>query len=137
MSRRTRREFVRDTAALGAVAATVTGLRVSAAESSVVFASNWDKTPDRIWIGPEYWANPLQDWRTRGGWVECIKAAPERHLHLLTHTIAAGEGDFATSVVISRPTGDFGGKPGRSRHSVTPTLSVSTITGRRESTPTS
>ena len=27
--------------------------------------SNWDDSPDRIWVGAEYWANPHQDWRVR------------------------------------------------------------------------
>lgn len=76
------------------------------------FASRWSTTPDRVWIGPEYWANPLQDWRVSGGWLECINAAPERHVHLLTHTVAERDGEFATSVVVRRPKGDLGGKPG-------------------------
>jgi hypothetical protein len=27
------------------------------------FESSWPKTANRTWLGPEYWANPLQDWR--------------------------------------------------------------------------
>src|ERR1041384_2120816 len=37
------------------------------------FVSAWDKTPDRVWLGPEYWANPLQDWRVAGGGVAGIR----------------------------------------------------------------
>jgi len=113
VSRRTRRQFVQDSAALtAAVAAIGAGNSSAGGEPAVRFASQWDQTPDRIWIGPELWTNPLQDWRLADGWLECIKAAPERHVHLLTHTIAKRDGEFATSVVVSRPKRDIGGKPG-------------------------
>jgi len=113
VSRRTRRKFVRDSAALTAAVAAVSAGNASAGDLPAVrFASQWDQTPDRIWIGPEFWTNPLQDWRLADGWLECIKAAPERHVHLLTHAIASGDGDFSTSVVVGRPKGDLSGKPG-------------------------
>ena len=34
------------------------------------FRSAFDKSPDRPWIGAEYWSNPLQDWRVRNGRLE-------------------------------------------------------------------
>jgi len=36
--------------------------QVSAAED---FSSEW--SGNRVWIGPDYWANPLQDWRVEDG----------------------------------------------------------------------
>ena len=36
------------------------------------FESDFENTPDRIWVGPEYWANRLQDWRIHDGWLECV-----------------------------------------------------------------
>lgn len=54
----------------------------------------------------------MQDWRIHDRWMECIKAAPERHVHLLTHSVRVGVGTLAVSVTISRSEGNVGGKPG-------------------------
>ena len=51
------------------------------------FHSDWSQQPDRIWAGPQYWANRLQDWQVRGGRLECVEnseARPMRVIHLLT-----------------------------------------------------
>ena len=37
------------------------------------FASQWSQAPDRVWIGPEYWANRLHDWRIQDGRLECVE----------------------------------------------------------------
>ncbi len=55
------------------------------------YRSRFGGLPDRTWIGPEFWANRLQDWRLAGGRVECVEAganAALRTLHLITHTAA-------------------------------------------------
>ena len=31
-------------------------------QESTSFSSNWPEAVHRTWIGPEYWANRLQDW---------------------------------------------------------------------------
>ena len=31
--------------------------------TSSEFTSRWNETADRVWIGPDYWANRLHDWR--------------------------------------------------------------------------
>ena len=54
------------------------------------YASNFDKLPDRVWVGPELWANRLQDWRIEEGELSCVAAEknlPMRTVHLLTHSI--------------------------------------------------
>lgn len=50
------------------------------------------------WLGPDYWANPLQDWRrTSARAFECHVAGGDRNVYWLTRTL--GEtGDFAMSV---------------------------------------
>lgn len=53
----------------------------------------------RTWIGPEYWANPLQDWELRNDSILCNVARPQRDLHLLTHEISDREGYFETSTI--------------------------------------
>ncbi len=61
------------------------------------FESQW--TGDRIWIGPEHWANPLQDWRVNAGEVVGL-AAYDRTLHLLTHQVTGGSGDLEMEVQV-------------------------------------
>jgi len=99
----TRREFLQDSAIVAAVAAAP---GTAQAQASGDFLSHWDKTPDRIWLGPEYWANPLQDWRVADGRIECITAAANRNVHLLTRQLRDQPGDLTMSVRIGR----LGGK---------------------------
>ena len=54
------------------------------------FSGDFSETPNRTWIGPDYWANRLQDWRVQQGWLSCVTDLPKlgmRTLHLLTHRI--------------------------------------------------
>ena len=53
---------------------------------------------NRTWIGPEYWANPLQDWQLNDGQMECVVSGGFRNVFLLTHEISSHEGDFSMSV---------------------------------------
>ncbi|QDU38455.1 hypothetical protein Mal4_27820 [Maioricimonas rarisocia] len=53
----------------------------------------------RVWIGSDFWANRLQDWRIAGDRLECVAEGARlrmRTLHLLTHDLA-GEGGFDIS----------------------------------------
>lgn len=50
---------------------------------------------ERTWIGPEFWANRLQDWRLHDGRFECIEQAtryPLRTLMMLDQEVVAGDG---------------------------------------------
>jgi alkaline phosphatase D len=62
------------------------------------FVSRWSSSPDREWAGPEFWANRLQDWRVRGGRLECVGGGPLRTLHLLTRRLGPGGGEFEARV---------------------------------------
>ena len=64
-------------------------------QASVPFQSHW--LGSRVWIGPEYWANPLQDWRMDEGQVVAL-AAHDRTLHQLTHQVTETMGDFEMEV---------------------------------------
>ena len=108
----TRREFLEDAAAMAAVAALPAGATAAAAPED--FASQWQKTPDRVWLGAGYWANPLQDWRVAGGRIECVNAAPNRNVHLLTRQIGEQPGDVSMTVRIGRV---GGGKLGEGKGS--------------------
>jgi len=52
----------------------------------------------RTWIGPEFWANPLQDWQLKDGQIECITSGGFRGVFLLTHEIGSQTGDFFMSL---------------------------------------
>jgi hypothetical protein len=62
------------------------------------FASSWSRTANRTWLGAEYWANPLQDWRLYSGRLECAAAGGDRNVALLTREIAERSGDLTISV---------------------------------------
>ena len=56
------------------------------------FKSAWPGSSTRTWIGPEYWANRLQDWRVNNGRLECLTAGENRTVHLLPCQVGAGDG---------------------------------------------
>jgi len=73
------------------------------------FESGWPKGVERVWVGPEYWSNRLQDWRVADGRLECTTSGADRNVHLLTRQLGAGTGDLRMSVRL----GKLGaGKPG-------------------------
>lgn len=53
-----------------------------------------------IWLGREYWANPLQDWRKNGKRIECHVSGGDRNVFWLTRELTGG--DFAMSVRLGR-----------------------------------
>ena len=56
---------------------------------------------DRVWVGPDFYANRLMDWRLKDGRIECIEGSPNRPmrtLHLLTQTLSEAQGDLQLSV---------------------------------------
>lgn len=65
------------------------------------FKSNWQNWPDMKWIGPEYWANPLQNWELKNGRTICKVSQPNRNLHLLTLQKPSGLEALETSVKIT------------------------------------
>lgn len=52
----------------------------------------------RVWIGPEYWSNPLQDWQLKSGRIECVTSGGERNVYLLTRELSKKKGAFKMSV---------------------------------------
>jgi phosphodiesterase/alkaline phosphatase D-like protein len=62
------------------------------------FQSRWRTSLDRDWVGSEYWANRLQDWRVRDARLECVGAYPMRTVHLLTRRVGKQHRDFRLSV---------------------------------------
>lgn len=62
--------------------------------------------PDRVWLGPEFWANPLQDWQLRKGRIECVIAGGQRNVYLLTRELTDEPGTVSMTVDIARLEGD-------------------------------
>ena len=64
-----RRRFLRNSAALATAALAAPRLSplLHAGEAAPAFRSRWERSPDRPWTGPEFWANPMQDWRVAEG----------------------------------------------------------------------
>ncbi|MEZ9310982.1 alkaline phosphatase D family protein [Vibrio sp. 10N.286.49.F3] len=63
---------------------------------------NWGNTHDRIWIGKEYWANPMEDWEIKDGGVEVNSFGGSRSVHSLTHQLTNPVEGFDVSVVVHR-----------------------------------
>ena len=70
--------------------------------SSAEFQSAFPAHTNRPWIGPEYWANPLQDWRISNGRLECFVSGANRNMFLLTHHLGKQNQAFTTSVRLGR-----------------------------------
>ena len=66
------------------------------------FQSRWEAQNDAVWIGPEYWANPMEDWKLADGRIECVRSGGNRNVHLLTHQLGEGDGEFTMSVLMGR-----------------------------------
>ena len=98
--RKSRREFLKRTTAgaLGTALGATLGGATARAEGRrsarrAAFQSRWPADGERVWLGPAYWANPLQDWRLAGGRAEMIGSGPEdRNVQLLTHSLGGGQG---------------------------------------------
>ncbi len=52
---------------------------------------------ERVWIGPDFWANPLQDWKIKDGRLICLFAGKNRNVNLLTYRIENPEKGFEIS----------------------------------------
>ena len=62
----------------------------------------WHNTHDRVWLGPQFWANPMEDWRISRGAAECQSTAGNRNVHLLTHQLTDPAADFHLTVRVTQ-----------------------------------
>jgi alkaline phosphatase D len=62
----------------------------------------------RTWLGPEFWANPLQDWRKSGDRIECHVAGGDRNVSWLVKEIAPKPQSFTMTVRLGRLAGGSG-----------------------------
>ncbi|WP_166422378.1 alkaline phosphatase D family protein [Paraglaciecola sp. 20A4] len=59
---------------------------------------NWQQTHDRVWLGGDYWANPMEDWQVKEGHAHCINPGGNRSVHSLTHQLKNQQGNFEIRV---------------------------------------
>ena len=62
----------------------------------------WDNTWDRVWLGGEFWANPMEDWEVKDGWAQCNTDAAGRNIHSLLHPLTEPGKPFSMSVEIKK-----------------------------------
>ena len=90
-------------AALKLVAAgAVTTLGARGQEDKGKSKDAWSRAHDRVWLGGEFWANPMEDWKVVDGAAECQSDGPGRNIHSITHQIQNLPGDFTMSVHVER-----------------------------------
>ncbi|MFQ5507343.1 MAG: hypothetical protein ACE5F1_21470, partial [Planctomycetota bacterium] len=80
-------------------------------EAPTGFRSAWPEGITRSWVGPEFWANRLQDWRIHRGWLECLESSatrPMRVVHLLSRSAGEQAGKLELRVLCT-PLRDGGG----------------------------
>lgn len=65
-------------------------------------AGRWKKTHDRVWLGEEFWANPMEDWRIKEGAAECLSTGGSRNIQLVTHQLTNTEAPFRMSVHVNQ-----------------------------------
>ena len=62
----------------------------------------WDITHNRVWIGAEFWSNPMEDWRVQDGWVQSQTTGEHRSIHSVTRQLTDTSQSFEMSVELSR-----------------------------------
>lgn len=67
-----------------------------------VVSDTWANSFDRIFLGGQYWANPMEDWAIVNGGAECSVTSGNRSIHALTHQLVNSEGTFKISVRLQK-----------------------------------
>ncbi|MBE9510057.1 MAG: alkaline phosphatase D family protein [Bacteroidetes bacterium] len=62
------------------------------------FSHHWPDNINRTWLGPDFWANRLQDWEINDGRINCLVSDLNRNINLLTCRLSENDGDFSVSV---------------------------------------
>ncbi|MBT7464692.1 MAG: twin-arginine translocation pathway signal protein [Bacteroidetes bacterium] len=74
----------------------------SCQQSKTQFSSGFSDNQSRVWIGPQYWANPMQDWRLTDDRIECFVSGGNRNLFLLTYELDGNPAGFKMIVNAGR-----------------------------------
>jgi phosphodiesterase/alkaline phosphatase D-like protein len=63
----------------------------------------WDITHDRVFLGGQFWTNPMEDWRVADGWASCIDRGGDRSIHSLEYRLTDPTQAFMMQVEMQRP----------------------------------
>jgi alkaline phosphatase D len=74
--------------------------QTAASQPAGQVVGKWSTTHDRVWLGGEFWANPMENWQIVDGAAECQSNGGDRNVHLITHQITNLLGSFEMSVDI-------------------------------------
>ena len=67
-----------------------------------LFQSRWHTCQNRVWLGRDFWANPMEDWRIVDGAAECMTGGGDRNIQLLTHQLTHPDREFVMAVDIQQ-----------------------------------
>ena len=84
-------------------------LSCSQKNSNKEFTEHFPDGISRVWIGPQFWANPLQDWEINDGRLECVTSQSNRNVNLLTWRLKDAPGTFVFTVKTGLLTEDLAG----------------------------
>lgn len=59
---------------------------------------NFNRIPDRIWIGEDFWTVPVEDWQVKSGRIECISDIQNASFSILPYVLGKRKADFRISV---------------------------------------
>ena len=88
------------TALFGTRPTTRSAVKAADAAKAIPIVGKWSTTHNRVWLGEEFWANPMENWRIVDGAAECQSTGGDRNVHLITHQITNLAGSFEMSVRI-------------------------------------
>ena len=94
-----RREFI-------ALLTAVIGAPTAALAKTLTKATtidHWAKTHDRVFIGGDFWANPMEDWRIQDGWAVCQNSGGGRNIQSLLYELTDAGKPFTVSVDVKQP----------------------------------
>ena len=97
-SRRTALKSLAAASALSALPAS----QVQAVIPDKARVSNWHRTHDRVFLGENFWANPMEDWRVVDGAAECQTTGGLRNIQLLTHQLTDPSKPLRMAVTVTQ-----------------------------------
>lgn len=74
----------------------------AAAQPAPAFASDWHTSNDRVFLGEDFWANPMEDWCVKDGAAECSTSGGARNIQLITHQLAHTDQPFEMTVELEQ-----------------------------------
>ena len=97
------KRFICSAAVAASVSLLVLFLPISSGPAAAdEFAAAFPAGAERVWIGPEYWARPMQDWRLSHGRIECVFGGGGRAVYLLNVQLNEKVAPFETEVHLGK-----------------------------------